>query len=231
MTRQSQISILSHRACLQGPGHAQENRLDTLAQAISHGFSVEFDINFNAAKTKLVLSHDPAEWSPEQDALAFLAQPGAGTFHALNVKSLFTLTAICRAMEQAGAQNNFFFFDFELLTDDLAGCRYQMRSLQETGFSVAYRLSEREPFLKDYLQQDHVQRIWLDEFCEPWVRQEHLLSLLDKGKQVVFVSPDLHGRRDPDTLKRRWEQLVTWGVTGICTDYPIFLKEFLGGIS
>ncbi len=221
--------IVAHRGCLDGPGGDGENRLSALRRVAVQGFDVEFDVRADRSDvSRLVLSHDPADWSGDRDASDFLARPGVGAFHALNVKELDSLPALCRVLSDAGTQGSFFLFDFELLTEDLPECRRRMRALQDDGFHVASRLSEREPFLEEYLTQPHVSLVWLDEFSGPWVGREHLAALADAGKRAYYVSPDLHGNHDADGLRRRWEQLASWGAAGICTDYPIRLARFLG---
>jgi glycerophosphoryl diester phosphodiesterase len=226
--RRSLPNILAHRGCLNGPDQATENLRATLSQATTHGFDVEFDVRFNPTQQRLVLSHDPSEWSEKRDAFGFLTHPGDETCHALNIKDWNSLSEICRVIHDAGTCCNFFLFDFELISLNLVECRERMRALQSEGFSIAFRLSEREPYLPEYLTQPSVSLIWLDEWTETWVQQEHLAALADAGKRAFYVSPDLHGRHDTDTLKRRWEQMASWGVAGICTDYPILLAEFLG---
>jgi glycerophosphoryl diester phosphodiesterase len=222
------LRILSHRACLRGPDKATENRLDTLSRAYSFGFDVEFDVNLDSAMGRLVLTHDVAPWSEAKDAPRWLTQPQPGALHALNVKHLYTVPAVCDLLRNAGTQGQFFLFDFELLADDQKACRFLMHSLSEAGFTVAYRLSEREPFFDEYLSAGHIQTLWLDEFAQSWVTPGHIQALRDAGKRTFYVSPDLHGNRDLTVLKQRWETLISAGITGICTDYPLALADFAG---
>lgn len=221
------LQILSHRACLYGPDPVRENTNAALRQAIDAGFDVEFDIRFDLSDLRLVLAHDPQPWSEDHDGVRFLQNVGGPQFHALNVKSLDCLPAILRCLDETKTRGNFMLFDFELVADDLAECRSLMRSVAEAGYSVAYRLSEREAYLEQYLHDLSVCNVWLDEFESRWVRQEHLERLKERAIRTFYVSPDLHGIRDLDMLKVRWEQLASWGVSGICTDFPVALREFL----
>jgi glycerophosphoryl diester phosphodiesterase len=226
------LDILSHRGCLSGPLPGSENTLTALLKAIDHGFGVEFDIQLTLDGDGLVLSHDPADRTPQRDVgsfLAFVARMEPGANHALNVKNLFTLKAITAMLEREQLKERFFLFDFELLTHDLADCRYLMRSLAADGFQIAYRLSEREPYLEQYAADPTVERIWLDELKRPWITRSQVRRLTDQGKQVTYVSPDLHARLGPDALPAHWEQMISWGVGGICTDYPLPLQRLLDG--
>ena len=104
-----------------------------------------------------------------------------------------------------------------------------MCSLGEQGFTVAYRLSEREPFFEEYLGgRSASKRCGWTSSKEPWVTPDHVRALRGAGKQTFYVSPDLHGRRDLAALRRRWGTLIEAGVTGICTDHPITLAEHAG---
>jgi glycerophosphoryl diester phosphodiesterase len=210
--------VLAHRACLHGPGSAHENSRAALATAIARGFGVEFDVNF--ADGRLTLSHDPQPWSEEIDAAAFLRDPGPG-LHALNVKSLAAVDSMLRVIESAGTASSFFLFDFELLG---AGAD-EMAEVQRRGFRVAHRLSEREQHLERYVADPTVTDVWLDEFDWPWVTDEHVHALTASGKRTFYVSPELHRRQAVQLVAPRWDELLAWGVTGICTDFPIHLRE------
>lgn len=230
-TRRGQtLTVLAHRACLDGPNPELENTLEAMRAAVAIGFSVEFDVGIST-DGRLVLAHDPCPWAPARDPYPFLRNPGASACHALNVKSLHAVPAILDVLRTSGSASRFFLFDFELLTSDLAGCRFLMRSLQEQGFRVAYRLSDREPFLDWCLHSEAVREVWLDEFDLAWVTRDVVRSLYERGVQCYYVSPELHGRRDMDEIRRRWSDLADWGIGGICTDFPRLLTSFIGGAS
>lgn len=216
-------AILAHRGLLAGPDRQGENTRGTLARAIELGFGVEFDVN--AHGEQLTLAHDPTPWSADRDARAFLGDPGPG-LHALNVKSLDAIEATLDAIADAGTHGSFFLFDFELLD----GTRELMRSVQERGFAVAHRLSDREPRLAELRDDPQVTHVWLDEWETPWVTETAVRSLAAAGKQTFYVSPDLHRALGPADLAPRWREVAGWGVTSICTDYPLRLRELLGGI-
>jgi glycerophosphoryl diester phosphodiesterase len=210
--------VLAHRACLHGPGSVHENSRAALAAAVERGFGVEFDVNF--ANGKLTLAHDPVPWCEELDAEAFLRNPGPG-LHALNVKSLDALGRLLRVIEQAGTKRSFFLFDFELLG---AGADL-MAKVQRRGFRVAHRLSEREPHLERYVADPTVTDVWLDELDWPWLRDEHVHALTASGKRAFYVSPELHRRQPVQKVAPRWDEVLAWGVAGICTDFPMVLRE------
>jgi glycerophosphoryl diester phosphodiesterase len=223
------IHILAHRGNLRGPDPERENTVSYLKEALRNGFSVEFDVNFDPGHQRLVLSHDENPHAPERDPEAFLHEAGKHGLHALNVKNLLSVEGIVQTLQRNGGTNRFFLFDFELLTEDLAGCRFWMRSLAKRGLRVAYRISDREPFLEDYVRWPWVKLIWLDEFDTPWVKEGDVAALSAAGKTVFYVSPELHGENDLDKIRYRWREVVSWGIDGICTDYPLLLRQTMDG--
>jgi len=224
------LAVIAHRGCVHGPDVHRENTLEAIRSATAEGFSVEFDVRIST-DGRLVLAHDAAAWSPARDPYPFLRNPGGPACHALNVKSLLAIPAILNALRSAGTAKSFFLFDFELLTNDRDGCRFLMRSLQDEGFRVAYRLSDREPYLDAYLGDCAIREVWLDEFEDWWVTRSVVRALKDRGVACYYVSPELHGVRNLHTLRARWCDLVDWGVDAICTDYPSELAKLVGGAS
>lgn len=220
------MNIISHRGYLAGGHSSEENRVDVLERAVAQGFEVEFDVNLALSKDRLVLSHERTDWTPDRDAASFLSTPHIGERHALNIKSLLVLSPATEILRRTGTVENYFLFDFELLWPDVAEVRFLMHSLTENGFHVAYRLSEREPYLEVYLRDESVKTVWLDEFEQFWVKREHVERLKASGKQVFFVSPELHGTTEESTIKQRWSDVLHFGVDGICTDFPVQLRDF-----
>jgi glycerophosphoryl diester phosphodiesterase len=220
------MRIYAHRALLDGPDAVAENTLPALRTACGEGFAVEVDVNPDGSG-RLVLTHDPREWTPERDAHTFLREAPATRTprHALNVKSLETLDELLAAVDAARARERFFLFDVELLGAPVS----LLAELRARGYHVAHRVSEREPHGEAYAADPAVDTIWLDELDGLWVAHADVERLRAAGKEVVYVSPDLHGERDPALLDARWRELAAWGATGICTDYPRRLREALGG--
>ncbi len=72
--------------------------------------------------------------------------------------------------------------------------------------------------------------MWLDNFSSNKLNEKALNEFLQQGKNVVLVSPELHGYE----YKSYWADLLeclgnnpeyTYMV-GLCTDKPIDAKEF-----
>src|SRR5579871_1700799 len=220
--------ILSRRGCLQGRSADAENTLATLKSAISRGFDVAFDIQQTPEHDGLVLSQEPMAWSPERNVVSFLTTATAHHCHALRIQHLDTLPVIEKMLERARARDRFFLSHFEQVSDDSEACRALMRAAAERGFQVAYRISEREPYLEAYSRDSGIEKVWLDEVEGPWITRDHIHRLNESGIESYYASPELHSQQEPKSLPARWEQLASWGVSAICTDYPLQLQRFLG---
>ena len=144
------FTILAHRALLFGPDRAAENTLPAISAALGERFPIEFDITIDEQGERLVLSHDVVPWSAQREPRDLLALPAPPAPHALNVKDLCALPEILDLLERHDARSRFFLFDFELVADGRRGARYLMRSVQERGFAIAHRVSEREPYAREY---------------------------------------------------------------------------------
>jgi glycerophosphoryl diester phosphodiesterase len=220
------VQVLAHRGLLDGPDHARENALPALREAAARGFASEFDVRADA-DGRLVLTHDPADWAPEHDALAFLAEPPGDALHAFNVKDADATRAALDAIAAAGTWDRFFFFDFELACPDGAAADALRAEVAARGGAVARRLSDREPVLDALVADAATEHVWLDEMDGPWVDEPVVARLRDAGKRVWFVSPELHRPQPLAVLRRRWSDVLRWGVSGICTDHPLALAAAL----
>lgn len=72
-------------------------------------------------------------------------------------------------------------------------------------------------------------QIWLDEFDGPWATRDTVVELIQEGRNCYAVSPELHGMKLEQAIKR-WHDFALWGVTGICTDWPLLLARELESI-
>jgi len=222
------MRILAHRGFLSGKEERRENTYEQLIEAVKNGFDVEFDVNLDIAKESLVLSHDETPWSHQREPARFIEAVHGTSFHALNVKNLLAIYPLTQLLEMTSTKDNIFLFDFELLDAERLGARFIMHSLSENGFHVAYRLSEREQFYEQYLHDEQVSMVWLDEFETPWITKSHIEQLSDKGIRSFVVSPELHADITETAMIKRWDDLLAYGVDGICTDYPLKLREHRG---
>jgi len=81
------MKIIAHRGLMMGPNKEFENQLDTIDEALSHGFDVETDVRMNDDDNILRLGHDKA--GPEVPN--WLLEDSRIWFHAKDTRSLLCL--------------------------------------------------------------------------------------------------------------------------------------------
>jgi len=206
------MELLAHRGLWDAP--AQKNSLAALSRAIDRGLGIETDIR--DLDGELVISHDMPTQREHGSLDAFLAHcartPQAGLL-ALNIKSDGLQAALESKLAEHGVAN---YFVFDMSLPDTLGWRRR-------GLPFAVRLSEYEsggPLL------DEARFVWLDAFeRDDWYPLELLTSLLERGKTVAVVSPELH-RRAPEAAWRRLRGLSGQKRLHLCTDLVQPAMEF-----
>jgi len=203
------MHILSHRGNWNKSG--EKNTKLAFLRSFEAGFGTETDIRDQGGR--VVISHD----LPTPKAItfsAFAALPGAANVPlALNVKA-DGLAALVRAeIEEADLRSA---FAFDMSVPD-------MQSYFTAGIPVMTRMSEveQEPA---WLQRSA--GVWLDGFESNWWSTDTIHRILDRGKRVCIVSPELHGREH----LAAWETLLEFSAADavlLCTDFPLEARNVL----
>ena len=210
-------NILAHRGVWSERDHA--NGYAALKKAIELGFGIETDVR--DLNGRLVVSHDPPRSEHHlafEDVLAMLQNSTAQPRVALNIKS-DGLQRWVKELLAVRFLNPTNFFVFDMSVPDTLGY------LRE-GVPFYCRVSECEP--EPMFMNDSV-GVWVDNFSGEFDQVEISKSLLDGGKRVAFVSPELHGRTHEDVwLSMRGKELHKYPAFELCTDFPIEAQRFFG---
>ncbi len=221
---------MAHRANLTGPHSVVENSLAACARALAEGFGLETDLRRDPAGA-FYISHDPLPRSPENSLAAFteLFHQYPAAELAINVKELGYESALIDLMNSGRLGQRSFYFDFELLEPKTPGtAQRKIKSLpQSKTVRLASRLSDRHEPLSQCLAIP-AQVVWGDEFDTLWLTENEARQVRTANRLLYMISPEIHGF-DLATTKRRWQDFKTWGVDGICTDYPLMARDFFGG--
>lgn len=193
---------------------SEQNTIEALIGAVNKGYGIETDIrDMNGA---LVVSHDP----PVGDAVLTLeklleAYSAAkhGSLLALNVKA-DGLHAMLGEMLRSFEISNYFVFDMSL-PDTLLYIK--------GAIPFAVRLSEYEDGAH---LLDKAGTVWVDCFNGQWYSIDAVTRLLEGGKRVCIVSPELHARNHESL----WQELgkIPIGLAKrlyLCTDLWAQAKE------
>ena len=198
--------IYAHRGLWSSPD--KQNSIVAITKAAEHGFGIETD--FRSKNKKLIISHDPAndseiKWAADFD---FKKSPVA-----MNVKEDGLAPQFADFIKENQNEHSFL-FDASIP---------EMVKIRNQGLPHALRLSEYE---KDLPWETSF--IWIDGFISDWwIDSKEVEENIGKSF-LVFVSPELHGRNRRSAWEyfRRIRQ-INVGHFGVCTDFPIELKDFL----
>jgi glycerophosphoryl diester phosphodiesterase len=227
MSNARTISILAHRANLEGPDPDRENLFASCARALSDGFGLETDLRRDA-QGRFYIAHDPQPWSEQNDFSGFaeLFRGFPDAVVAMNVKELGYEQALIALAGSGALGRAYFYFDFELL-EPLSPGRAQRRVRGLPGGSetrLASRLSDRGEPLEQCLSIP-AEVAWADEFDSLWLEREHVEAVHAAGRRVFAISPELHSF-DRSARLRRWRELKAWGIDGLCTDFALEARDF-----
>jgi hypothetical protein len=205
------MEILSHRGYW--VESSERNGSAAFERSFNLSYGTETDVRDFAQR--LVISHDPPANASLllTDVLALLGSRALSL--ALNVKADGLAGSIREALDVAENETAFV---FDMAVPD-------MRSYFSAGVPVFTRMSE---FEREPVWLDRSTGVWLDAFEHLWYDREMLVGLLDLGKRVCVVSPELHGREFEPT----WDLLAEFSTRPnlmLCTDKPEQASEWFGG--
>lgn len=195
----SKARIFCHRGLWEET--REQNTPFSFARAIENGFSIETDLH--AFEGEVVISHDLPSSKSSLTLGEILTMNCA---FALNLKS-DGLSDEIKTYSSLLLKKGSFVFD---------GSIPEMLVYQRKGIPLALRLSEYEREVSWKCDT-----IWLDGFKSDWWL-EHPDFLADmKGKTLVIVSPEIHGRNPTNVWKflvKHWDSSKV--NLAICTDKP-----------
>lgn len=202
--------VISHRGLWLDP--AEKNTRIAFERSFAEGFGTETDVRDHCGQ--LVIAHDVP--TDDQVLLPFdeflLAAKALNQPLAINIKSDGLAILLSQAMSKHGITD---WFVFDMSIPDM---RHQLAA----GNPTFARMSEVE---QTPAWPDRCEGIWLDGFDQTWFNVPLIRKLLDQGKRVCIVSPELHHRPHLPL----WEQLRAVAPHPkliLCTDLPRDAKAF-----
>jgi glycerophosphoryl diester phosphodiesterase len=204
------MKVLSHRGLWLHP--AEKNADLAFERSFDAGFGTETDVRDRLGE--LVISHDMPRGgeSSFDDFLSRLR--GRDLPLAVNIKADGLARPVREALLRHGVRD---WFVFDMSVPD-------MREHLRLGNPVFARVSEVErhpPWL------ERCAGIWLDAFEGEWFTAQDVEALLQGGRRVCVVSPELHGR-DPAAAWHALRALAAAPGLMLCTDRPHDATAFFG---
>jgi len=205
------MKILSHRGYWKES--SEKNSVTAFLRSFNLNFGTETDLRDQNGE--IVISHDIPEGDlfPLKDFLKTLSDQSLTL--ALNIKADGLAKKLKKTLQDY-PNLNYFVFDMSIP---------DMRSYLDLGMPVFTRMSEVE---QNPIWLEYSNGIWLDAFSDEWYSIELIHKLLDTGKKVCVVSPELHNR-DYNKIWTMLYPLRTCSALMLCTDFPEDAQSFFFG--
>ena len=201
-------AVIAHRGYWKT--EKEKNIKIAFERAFDNGFGVETDLR--DIKGEIVISHNMPQGGEMSFEELLKLLDGRDLTLALNIKADGMADEIKRLLDQYKVSN---YFTFDMSIPEMV---YQ----HKTGLKVFTGLSDIIP---NPILLDKAEGVWLDCFNSDWFGEKEVKEILNQGKKVCIVSPDLHKRE----YKNVWERYKNVSGIMICTDYPKEAEVYFNG--
>lgn len=212
-----------------------DNSYLALKLALDMGFSVEADIRLSKDKQLIMFHNNNLDSYKSLKALKFeevlnlINKYKGEDLIALHIKEPYNqnfLKSILTLIQNKALEKKIFIFDI-----DINLLPFLKRQYPKVRIGVSVAEKKYFPFfyfLEEIIDNKFIDAVWADEWEGELYNNRFFKSISEKGKKSYAVSPELHNNRlSISQCKNKWKKLFTWGVDGICTDYPQELYKFL----
>lgn len=221
------MEILSHR----GLGFEElENSKTAFEKALSNGFGLEMDVLLSK-NGQVVISHELAEERPVNfhEIISLFQKTDKTVAVHLKKQSEEVWRPVCQGLRGVP---NIFLFDPTIKSAKAIKTEFPEIKL---AFSVGEKhFSETIYYLDEVINLSECDYIWWDEWETPGkiYNIHQLKKIREAGKKVYAISPELHSKTWPSHKQSQnpeecWKILKEMNIDGICTDYPMQLREFI----
>jgi hypothetical protein len=207
------MQLLSHRGFWLKPEEKNTKQANQLS--FENNWGIETDIR--DYKQQLVIAHDMA--TNADYTFEYLLQQYNNTnckqTLALNIKADGLSNVILEAMRRHSI-NNYFVFDMSIA-----------ETVRYLKLDMPVYISYSEWNAPNDMLYAKCKGIWLDIFNSVWFSKNFVDLHLKNGKNIAFVSPELHGRNEMELWKFIKEN--NWHKNNqvmLCTDLPHNAKTY-----
>ena len=198
------IEIFAHRAIYEN----KENSLEGIEYCLKSGFNIEIDVR--KKDDIFYLSHDPQENGDLFDIACQLIKQNS-KLAAIHVKDNFDIKNLVDFIYDYNIENKCFIFS--TLQD-----YNQLKKFENIKYASYQNKSENE---------NDAKILWCDESGEVWYNQKIFSEHKKNNRTIITMSKELLKPCEIDEIINEWSRLIKLEVDGICTDFPLLLKEYL----
>ncbi len=206
------MQIISHRGFWQNG--SEKNSLIAFKRSFDLGFGTETDLRDRNGR--IAIAHDVLDVGDLflEDLLKIM--DGRNLPLALNIKADGLSEYIKQILNDYG-HDNYFTFDMSI-PDMLSQIKKGLKVF--TGFS---------DLIKEPILISEAEGVWLDSFYKDWFDADTVDGILQSGRYVCVVSPELHNR----SIEVQWSILKNVerfdsNKLILCTDHPLKAQEYFG---
>lgn len=186
------------------------HRRNTLEELESSAEKYGIEVDVRVHNGELVCQHDPF-----QSGVPFAVWLNSYRHKLLivNVKEEGLETSV-EELLQKNKIDNYFFLDQSF--------PYIIKTINRGNNRAAIRISEFENYQTAISLAGKAQWLWVDVFSKFPLGENEIKSLKDLGYKFCVVSPELHGRHDPDEVKnlRQLFENLKFVPDAVCTKSP-----------
>jgi|TARA_B100001093_G_C26818787_1_gene1010948 hypothetical protein len=192
-----------------------KHRVNTIKEIKSLNKDLGAEIDIRSSKNKLILHHDPFK---KGENLERWIQSFDHKFLILNVKEEGLEKKVLRLMKQNNIKN-FFFLDQSI--------PFLIKTIKSKEYRCAIRLSEYESIETIKKMPVQIKWIWLDCFTKYDMNKSSIKYLLESGKNICVVSPELQGRTSKEEIFLAINKFKRYKFVpnAVCTKYPKLWSE------
>ncbi len=204
------MKILAHRGLWKEVG--EKNSIDAMKRAFEHGFGIETDVR--DYEEKLVVSHNVAtkDCYLFEEVLKVYRETECIAPLAINIKADGIQKLLQSDLDKFDIQSGFV-FDMSIPEQVV---------YHSENFEVFTRMSD---FETSPVLLERSCGVWMDEWESSWINAAVITEMLDKGKKISVISPEIHGR-DKTGLWKELEKFIGEDRVMLCTDVPLEAEDY-----
>jgi len=198
------IEIFAHRAIYEN----KNNSLEGIEYCLKSSFNVEIDVR--KKDESFYLSHDPQE-NGDLFYMACEIIKRNSKKAAIHIKEIFDIKKIIDLIYEYNIEEKCFIFSTLQTYDD-------MKKFKNIKFAEYQNKFKNETFAKI---------LWCDESNEVWYDQKTFSEHKKNNRTIITMSKELLKPCEIGEIRNEWNRLIDLKVDGICTNFPLLLKEYL----